>query len=295
MLIGPLISILILVLGGFYYKIYLAKPSAPPPATIEFQMEWKETRDSLHKPNTPMDVCRIMPQCFGESKTHRTTESCQKPMKDVFKYYNNALLIEKAQGKPDKVVGFLSSYPYRTRDVTMLMIYNVCIDAAYRNKGLGKRIVNESIEAVIEKFNLDRSKILLALDVDLRSPTAADAFALYAKMGFTRWISPCEGIHNYDFTKALQNFSTALPLQNDFIALYRNPEEYIKKVYDAMKPSAEVAASPEKLEKFNYPTHFCMYKTYEDSYLDIGDRLKKTISQMDLAYGKADRDDQSSE
>jgi hypothetical protein len=291
-LVGPLISILILVLGGYYYNIHLKTPEQP---AVIFQMEWANTRDSLHKPNTLMDVCRIMPQCFGESKTHRTTQSCQKPIQDVFKYYHNSFLIEKAKGRPDKILGFLSAFPYITRDITMIMIYNVCIDFSYRNKGLGKRIVNESIESVIEKFKLDRSKIVLALDVDLRSPTAGDAFALYAKMGFSRWVAPCEGIHNYDFTKAVRNPSSQPPFENNLLSLYRDPQSYIQKIYETMKPPGGSEASAENLKKFNYPTHFCMYKLYTDSFTEIGNLLRHQISVMDEKFGKTNRDDQPSE
>ena len=290
-LIGPLISILILALGGFYYDKYLKIPDKP---VIDFQIEWSQTRTSLHKPNTLMDVCRIMPQCFGESKTHRTQQSCQRPILDVFKYYHNSFLIERAKGRPDKVIGFLSLYPYVTRDITMIMIYNVCIDAEYRSKGLGKRIVNESIEAVIEKFKLDRSKIVLALDVDLRSPTAGDAFALYAKMGFARWIAPCEGIHNYDFTKAILNPSSQPPFENNMVSLYRDPQNYIQKVYETMKPPGGSEASSESIKKFKYPTHFCMYKLYSDSFTEIGNFLKNQISLMDEKYGQNNREEQSS-
>lgn len=252
---------------------------------IEFKMQWMaQEKDWLHKEGTGMDVCNIMPQCFGESKTHKTTASCWGPMKDVLKYYDNGFLIEKGiNGKEDKVVGFCSVYPYKGRDLTMMMIYNVCIGESYRNRGWGKRLVMKTVDAVMAKHNHPAERVLLALDVDFRSPTAADAFASYAKMGFMRWVGPCQGIHNYDFGPGFRlPLFNPPPLENNFVSLFRDPQKYIEDVYGKMKPQ-----NGQDVKTFKYPTHFCMYKWYNDAFQDIGAQLKAQIGKMDQHYGQS--------
>lgn len=281
---GPIISILILLIGGIYLyrkneslnlKSLNSKTPSQPNTTqgIIFEMQWSNEKKTFHKLNTPMDVCRIMPQCFGESKTHKTHESCSRPILSVIEYYHNGYLIDNG-----KVVGFCSIYPYTLphSGYTMIMIYNVCIDKEFRSKGFGKRIVNQSIDAVINKFNLPKEKVVLALDVDLRSPTAGDAFAVYSKMGFMRWVAPCDGIHKYDFMKAVRNSSSIPSLENNFVSLYRDDANYIEKIYNINNKDK------------TYKTHFCMYKLYNDSFQAIGNKLKDQISKLDAKYGNTE-------
>lgn len=251
---------------------------------IEFKMQWAQSTETLHKENTGMDVCNIMPQCFGESKTHKTKESCHGPMQNVFKYYENGFLVEKgAKREEDKVVGFCSIYPYKGRDVTLMMIYNVCIGEGYRSKGWGKRIVMKTVEAVMQKHQIPAERVLMALDVDLRSPTAADAFAAYAKMGFMRWVGPCQGIHNYDFGPGIRSpLVNPPPLENNFVSLFRDPQAYIESVYGGLKPQ-----EGESGKSFKYPTHFCMYKWYNDSFQEVGAHLRAQIVKMDQLYGQS--------
>lgn len=285
----PILALSILAVGGLYmrnaHKTFLKQNLvvSSPKDSIEFKMQWAQSKDLLDKDGTGMDICNIMPQCFGESKSHKTAGSCRKSMKDVLAYYDNGILIEKGKnGAEDKVVGFCSVYPYKGRDLTLMMIYNVCIGEGYRANGWGKRLVMKTVDAVMEKHQQPAERVLLALDVDLRSPTAADAFAAYAKMGFMRWVGPCQGIHNYDFGAGIREPLITPPLENNFVSLFRDPKSYISSVYGRMKPK-----EGQDPKSFKYPTHFCMYRWYNDSFHTIGAQLKAQIGKMDLKYGQS--------
>jgi ribosomal protein S18 acetylase RimI-like enzyme len=252
--------------------VAFVSPPMAPPQKIVFRMQFSGMSPVCQE-GTLMDACNIMPQCFGEGESHRTPENCHSSMRDVFRYYHNGHLID-ISGKEERLVGFISLYARRFPQAVMMMVYNVCIHKDYRARGLGKRIINEAVEALIDELHLDRSQVILALDVDLRSPTAGDALAAYVRMGFVRWIAPCEGIHNYDFTRAIRDSETLPPMRNNFVALYRSPQKYIQEIYESMDPSKK------------YPTHFCMYKWYKDSYADLGAMLVAQVSKMDEKSGQ---------
>lgn len=251
--------------------------SGEPTYRVELQLTDDPTK-FIHKPNTLMDTCRIMPQCFAHSKAFGELKSCQDSIALTMKHYDSGLLIETVPGGEDEVVGFLSALPIRRQNNIFILIYNVCIDGGRRRKGLGKKLLTDFVEKYVNVTNWPRDRIYVALDVDLRTPVAVGALSLYIKLGFVRWMEPCKSIYENDVSRAIRPPHTQRPLEN-LAAIFSDPKGYAKTFYQQYDQ-----ASPENKDKGPHPTHFCMYKKLEESYDEIGKALVASIADLDKRF-----------
>lgn len=216
-------------------RLELRSSFADDPAT------WKHQKYS-----TLMDPCRILQQCFKGSKVFGTYDACHRNLERVMRFYNSGFMVEVAEGKEDRLVGFLSvshdvayklKYQEKRRqsklssqhdDYHSLIIYNVCIDEERRGQGIAKRMIPQYIQELIKHYELEKyasatgntidpitlkpiPPLLIGLDVDLTSESMADAFSLYVKLGFVRWWTPCSSVTNHKWTSLIDfqlNYNT---------------------------------------------------------------------------------------
>lgn len=253
------------------------KRPAEPTYRVEMQLT-DNPSTVIHKRNTLMDVCRIMPQCFGHSKTFGDLKSCQDGISLTMEHYDSGILIETAPGGQEEVVGFLSALPVRRENQIFIFFYNVCIDSSRRRKGLAKKLLSEFVEKYVSITNWPRDRIFLALDVDLRAPVAVGALSLYIKLGFVRWMEPCKNVYENEVSRAIRPPHNTRPLHN-LAAIFADPKGYAKRWYQPFDPS-----HPSHKKGEAYPTHFCMYKKLEDSFDGIGKALVASVADLDTRF-----------
>lgn len=178
----------------------------------------------LHANDSPTDVCAVLPGCFPDSHYASETEAatrkkCQGEMGSLMRYYHSGFAVDPEED--NLLVGFLSILPIRHPNLLVLQTYNVCIRPDRRKQGIATRLMNESIARVVahekqtvyaqrhgegKKDWLADPPVLLALDVNWEDKFAAEAFALYVKMGFTRYMWPCESVYRFDYRQVVQAY-----------------------------------------------------------------------------------------
>lgn len=253
------------------------KKVVEPTFRVELQLS-DDPSKFLHKPNTLMDTCRIMPQCFSHSKSFGDLTKCQETVDLTMRHYDSGLLIETSPDGVEEVVGFLSALPVRRQNHIFIFFYNVCIDSSRRRKGLAKKLLTDFVDKYVGITNWPRDRIFLALDVDLRTPVAVGALSLYLKLGYVRWIEPCKSVAENDVSNVINPPYRQRPLEN-LAAIFTDPKGYAKKSYKKYDPS-----SPEHSAKGPHPTHFCMYKKLTESFDDIGRALVETVADLDKRF-----------
>lgn len=235
----------------------------------------------VHTLNTLEDACPILKDCFDSPDSiFRDTDTCESNLKDLKNYYSNSAAYFSSEWGPElqgRTAAFTSFHVESDPDMpsrSAVFIYNVCVHPKARRLGLSRKLVTEGFDSVIKERNLDPKQTLLAVDVDLTTPMAAEAFASYAKMGFMRAWQPCASVGYVDWRPI---FARTLPAESSAIMkILDTPQEYIK---ETMQAPAELLRKkgvllntrqkkrPEKL------THFCMFRMYDEGFQSWGHTL----------------------
>lgn len=281
---GVAVGILAWLASRHFYNSQSAEAGKKP--TFKFVVEMaSKSVSAVHLPDSDKaDVCSIMPTCFPRSHyTIRgdptgTRKKCHAEMVVLMQYYHSGYAIEESTGE---LVGFLSILPVRHPDLLRLQIYNVCVRPEYRRQGIATRMINASIAQIIDKERefyrekaakgikdwLAEPPVLLGLDVEWKDEDAAQSLALYVKMGFTRFMAPCESVYRHDFRKVLESVREIDRL-GSAATLAHFPMPL------AMSQQAKYFKNRmERADGHLFP-HFCMYKMADDSWLSIGESLK---------------------
>lgn len=233
----------------------------------------------VHANDSPTDICAILPGCFPDSHYSSGTElatkqKCQSEMGSLMRYYHSGFAVDPEED--NLVVGFLSILPIRHPNLLVLQTYNVCIRPDRRKQGIATRLMNESIARVVDyekqstyaqrhsegkKDWLADPPVLLALDVNWEDKFAAEAFALYVKMGFTRYMRPCENVYRFDYRQVIQAHFRAQ--ENDFADLESMTlREFPFGAY--YLGGARWAGQRMERADGELLTHFCMYRMLDD-------------------------------
>ena len=277
----------LLVFGFGHLKVF-DFANKPAPVALNREPQYRIQVDFADQKKNPRfhvnDVCRMMPDCFPRSKSFGEFGRCQKDLALTMDHYDSGFLIESlGENGQERAVGFLSALPLRRQNRIFIFIYNVCIDPERRRKGLASKLLNGFVEEYIAHTNWPRSRIFLALDVDLRTPMAKGALSLYLKLGFVRWMEPCKNVYENDVTKVINPPRNSDQHLGQIIA---DPEGYVANYYSAYERGDRETP---------YPTHFCLYKKYEDSFDRIGKTLIDKISQLDAKFPNAVKDEEEEE
>lgn len=290
----------------------------------------------IQSKGTMMDACRILQQCFAGSDVYGSPEVCYRNLDPTIKYYDSGFMVEEMEGKEDRLVGFMSVHrdiAYKGNTQTQrkqnnlqpqhenyysLIVYNVCVDEERRGKGVAKAMIPQFLDALVKHYKLERNAnatgreidpktgmpippLLIGLDVDLTSESIADAFALYAKLGFVRWWTPCTSVANHKWASLID---TQFSYQKDGGQVFVSSEK--KDAYGNIKrpagllpthnsdfPMAKLLWDPAPYLKnaFNLgssakaskrPDHFCMYKFYSDSFHSMAKALLPDAEPKEL-------------
>lgn len=209
------------------------------------------------------------------------------------KYYHSGFAFEK-EGDKENLVGFLSILPLRHPNLLVLQIYNVCVHPLKRKRGIATKLVNESISGVLvheralytkhalegKRDWIENPPVLLALDVNWEDEWVAEALALYVKMGFVRYMAPCENVYKYDYRKVLNAENDVrrggdienLPLTHfPFGSLYLKGLDWAETRME--RADGKVLG------------HFCMYKFLDDNILETAKKMKQRYNELKAAQG----------
>ena len=217
------------------------------------------------------------------------------------KYYHSGFAFERSGKEEETLVGFLSILPIRHPNLLVLQIYNVCVHPLKRKQGIATKLVNESVAGVLvheralyakhalggKKDWIENPPVLLALDVNWEDELAAEALALYVKMGFVRYMVPCENVYQYDYRKILNTDHDVkrnpridhLPLSNFPFASF-----YLKGVDWA---DAKIQRADGKLL-----SHFCMYKFLDDDILGTARAMRKRYQELKATQGVVEEEEE---
>lgn len=272
---------------------------------IKMYHHFVDVGSDLHQPNTEMDACPLLISCFGENDRYSVygEEHCPNNLDLTLKYYDSAYLVEE-DGVNRKAVGFISIHHQRASELTRtrispakdqhaLIVYNVCVHPEYRGRGLGKRLVPEFVDAMIKHYKLesfaqsrgdnpdDPPPLIVALDVELDTPSSQEAFSIYARQGFIRWIQPCKSVAELDWRIVNDTRGKIHPLGQ---MLSADRGKYLREAYRLDPDNGSIIRTsltrgPERdgqgRVKKDQPkdprlvNHLCMYKYYADSYGQI--------------------------
>jgi GNAT superfamily N-acetyltransferase len=195
--------------------------------------------------------------------------------------------------------------PPQQDDYHAFILYNVCIDEEKRGQGVAKKMIPQFIDELIRHYRLERyansngrdidpqtghpiPPLLVGLDVDLTSDTMPEAFSLYAKLGFVRWWTPCTSVANHKWTSLIDAQMNYAKDDQSYGAQDRRDENgNVKKstgllpTHNGDFPIAQMLWDPNPYLKnafnlgssTNRPSHFCMYKFYQDSYGSLAKSL----------------------
>lgn len=273
------------VLG--YFVGFLNRPPAPlTPRQAVDSLIFKHHHISrplkLHEPNGLTDFCPLLGECYphGDSM-FRKLDTCHKSLSTLFQYYDSSAMYDPKSGEP---VAFISFFADRdSKNNRLIHIYNVCVHPKWRNMGVARRLINEGIEETLAFHNItDKSKVALGLDVDLTSPMPAEAFALYAKMGFMRGWQPCSSVGNIDWRPLFAEPAGDIA-RSSILELLADPKKYQE---DVLKKGVGRAFFP--LRNPNYEetaedrNHFCMFKMYHDSWMRLGELIAEPIPRAPI-------------
>ena len=190
------------------------------------------------------EVCRIMPQCFPHVKTLSVRSQCIMEMSDMMDEYDSGFLV-KLEGDDESISGFMSAIVTKAMGHYFVKIYNVCIDPSCHGHGLGTKMIHDFLKEYVSKRQLDATKTIFALSVDLSTESAKAAIRLYAKLGFTTIIEPCfEGPSVEGLQRALDPESANQQMKR----LIADPFGYAREYY-----------AKYTIVNARYPTHLCMY------------------------------------
>lgn len=238
----------------------------------------------VHQPNTPLDSCRILIDCYPEADSQYVDlETCHKKHPKVFDYFDSSALLYKGQ-----LVGFLSlDFRVNRADPAQVAIniYNVCVDRRFRSRGLGRLLVERSVDEAVKFYNLTRNgrRVLLGLDVNLSTKYAVHSFVLYAKMGFLRGWQPCHTIMDVDWRPFFHpSSSSSRPeLGSPLDALLRDPKQYQE---DEIKGEGRRPRLPLfRSRKGEAMDHYCMFKWYGESWATLGEIIAAPFGEKILA------------
>lgn len=293
----------------------VVKPTPQP--RYELRTSFANDRSTMihQQYGTMMDACRILQQCFVGSDVYGTPEVCKRSLDPTIKYYDSGFWVEMVEGKEDRLVGFLSIHhdvahkarsqwqrtqqnqPQQSDDYHSLILYNVCIDEERRGQGVAKKMIPAFIDAMIKHYKLEKyakatgreidaqtgkpiPPLVVGLDVDMTSDTMAEAFSLYAKLGFVRWWTPCSSVANHKWTALIDTqLAWEDGKQGPGVNEKRDERGNVKKTTGLLPtrmadfPLARLLWEPKSYLKnaFNLgtgkkPNHFCMYKFHNDSF-----------------------------
>ena len=223
---------------------------------------------AVHVPGTPLDACRILEGCFPDPESiYHDHASCVSNMTYILRRYPSSSVIQDG-----RVVGFLSLFveedPDR-REHKAILTYNVCVDPKLRGRGLAKRMLKESIDALVAHKSISTKSLLLALDVDLTSQMAAEAFTMYAKLGYLRGWQPCRSVGDVDW-RPLFDQPTSPALRSPIQKLLDAPKQYQEDELVGKNPSPRLRPRSKGTERLD---HYCMFRFYEESWLTLGNYL----------------------
>lgn len=170
---------------------------------------------NMHLSSSSADICTFFPTCFPslhKSDSDAEMQECRVSMRYNFQSYYTAIATDEAGGG---AIGILNVKPIRGNpNVAALIIYNVCVHPEYRRRGIASRMLTEALPHImdlerqtylrlLEKYpqKYKNPPIVLALDVYWEDAYSAEAFAMYAKLGFTDHLQAVEDIEDLPFEK----------------------------------------------------------------------------------------------
>ncbi len=259
--------------------------------------------EKVHRANSPLDACPLLEMCFvGPTSVFKDRKACHKNMRYILEQLDSSAAIQNG-----RVVGFISFHVAaavnRPRDVA-ISTYNVCVHPDARGKGLAHRLHDEGIAHAISTYSLQaesrggkRARILLALDVDMASAMAPQAFAMYARMGYLRAWQPCESIGAVDWRPLFDEDGPFEAVHTPLDQILLAPQRYVQDVLrDGLPASSTASAAPDAVGNMRLlvntqdrdrlarnahykppkvQDHYCMFKFYGDSWLTMGELLRE--------------------
>lgn len=284
-------------------KVSLSPPPASQKKTVILLPQFKDQPDpGIQKTGSPnMDACRLLSKCFDSPDSmYKSMESCWQNIGMTLQYLDSAFMVERDEVTGhDDLVAFISIDRQKRRrpsdqmtkqqseqadsDVGVMhamFIYNVCVRPDRRGGGLGKRLVNEFVDQMVEHYGLEKwakstnfgglqvgstepVPLLLGLDVEWPTPMSAESFSMYAKMGYMRWWQPCGSVGYVDWANLSRTGHSKY-----LHSAMTSPEELRKEIQDAKE-------APSRYSK----SHFCMFRYHSDSWLSIGKYLRDSLEQ----------------
>lgn len=254
--------------------IQVSNNNSSSPFQFVHQHRGQKDAPTIFQSQGPLNSCPMLYDCFpGDDSTFRNLASCQENMDYLGKYYDNTIAL-----KDGKVVGFISchvEYDPDNKNQVAFNIYNVCVDRKVRGQGLAKLLLEETVRATINYHKLQDKRVLLALDVDFTTEMAAEAFALYAKLGFLRAWQPCRSVADVDW-RPIFNEPNSLAVQSPLPRILAEPTKYLNDEMKGERPSLRLRSRTRSTGPIF--THFCMFKFYDESFLTMGRTLKSGVS-----------------
>lgn len=252
--------------------------AATSSSKLELKVHWTdEPVTLLNDGNEDADACILLTQCFKSSYfapdpvkyPQNPLQPCHVTLRKILQSFDSGFYFRGA-----RLVGFISSEYKNTDAFGKVILYNVCVRADERGKGIAKSLIPEYVKAVVAKRISKRvPKVYVGLDVDFDTETAVSAFALYAKMGFNRWWEPCQHIAYFNFNRLEQQSSLA-NVSNDS---NRTPTFLFP--MSEMVLARQSALNRRLFDRNGWPyTHYCMIMLLgADDFGAIGQEIKDTI------------------
>lgn len=265
--------------GGRRGHVAIATDSAssgPPFAdTKEYTMRHHYTNQpaDIHvvqegRTDGPLDNCEMLRDCFpGSNSIYQSHEECVRNMRLILRHYDSSIIIHRG-----RTVGFISFHVEvnpNDRRQHAVNIYNVCVHPAHRGRGLAKRLLAEGLEALLDHRQIRDKQLLLALDVDLTSPMAAESFSMYVKLGYMRAWQPCRSVADVDWRPLFKDLE-APAVVSPLPAILANLSRYVEDEVRGKKPRVHL---PSRTSSSDPLDHFCMFKFYNESWYTLGRAL----------------------
>lgn len=245
----------------------------------------REAYESTHR---ELQVCRFFSDsfpgaaCWGEVDRASTKEKCLNFLRSVrrqmYTIYAVYELWNTALG--EQVIGYANIKPSQINSNTLLfMLTNVCIDPKWRRRGVATQMLQpgtigrvvrmalRSIDMTPRKRDQDSPRIIIGASVDWKDEHASEAFSLFARLGFIRWMHSCKEEASEEFLS--RKGDNPLDVLN-------SAGKGIRSLMTTREDSQ--SSTPELAEKF------CMYKLWEDNWKTVGTRLQSYYRTMQAIY-----------
>lgn len=232
-------------------------------------------------------ICPLLIESFGnDGEDYCDLKNCRKTLDWILQDFDCAYMIGREDENP---VGFVvmkhetkqrSVRSIENYDYHAIITYNLCVSSVHRRQGIAAKLMRDFTQSMIAHYGLeiyaeaslssnnqDVSPLVLGLGVEFASSMMPEAFSLYAKLGYSRWMAPCKDARQYDWSALLKEASLSYNSLAASLSLW-NPASFLNNTFDR---SSNDSDSMEEL---------CMFRFASDSYHSTGSRIQNIVNQI---------------